>query len=211
MEWPAPDFQHIMTLMNLITELIFASSNPNKAREIQASLPGNFRILSLKEVGFYEEIPEPFDTLEENAKHKAVTVAKALSINCFAEDTGLETEALDGAPGVRTARYAGEKANNQQNIEKLLSELEGKMTRKARFKTVIALVLDGETYLFTGICEGVIAEATAGEAGFGYDPVFIPQGSDKTFAEMSLEEKNKYSHRKKAVAGMIDFLKSMQG
>lgn len=190
-----------------MTRLIFASANPNKAKEIQAALPENFSVITMKDAGFQNEIPEPYLTLEENAQHKARTVAKALNANCFSEDTGLETDALDGAPGVRSARYAGEEANDKKNIEKLLHELGSNPLRNARFKTVIVLILDGEEYFFTGICEGKITTSVSGSGGFGYDPLFIPEGAERTFAEMTLEEKNSFSHRKKALSKMIAFLK----
>lgn len=190
-----------------MTRLIFASANPNKAKEIQAALPENFSVITMKDAGFQNEIPEPYLTLEENAQHKARTVAKALNASCFSEDTGLETDALDGAPGVRSARYAGEEANDKKNIEKLLHELGSNPLRNARFKTVIVLILDGEEYFFTGICEGKITTSVSGSGGFGYDPLFIPEGAERTFAEMTLEEKNSFSHRKKALSKMIAFLK----
>ena len=186
--------------------LIFASSNLHKAKEIQAALPEQMFIQTMREAGYEKEIPEPFDTLEENAKHKAFTVHLALAANCFAEDTGLETEALNGAPGVYSARYAGEPANDQRNIAKLLTALDNKPSRSARFKTVIVLYLEGKEYVFTGLCEGSITQTPSGVMGFGYDPVFIPNGASKTFAEMTIDEKNQYSHRKKAVSKMIDFL-----
>ena len=190
-----------------MNRLIFASGNPNKAKEIQAALPENFFVITMKEAGFYSDIPEPYNTLEENAQHKARTVASALNENCFSEDTGLETDALGGAPGVKSARYAGEEANDKKNIEKLLLELGSNPLRNARFKTVIVLILDGEEYFFTGICEGKITTSVSGSGGFGYDPVFIPEGAERTFAEMTLEEKNSFSHRKKALSKMIAFLK----
>jgi len=188
------------------TPLIFASSNKHKASEIARLLPSNYQIHTMREMGFTDEIPEPFATLEENSKHKADTVYRVLGQNCFAEDTGLETEALYGAPGVRSARYAGEPSNDARNISKLLQELKGVSNRKAQFKTVLTLILDGNLYQFTGICTGVIADRPSGEKGFGYDPVFIPDGEQRTFAEMELEEKNHYSHRQKAVQQMIRFL-----
>jgi len=191
-----------------MTKLLFASSNSNKAKEIEAALPNDYSLVTMKDAGFSLDIPEPFQTLEENAMHKTSTLSKTFFVNCFAEDTGLETEALDGAPGVRTARYAGENASDSQNIEKLLSALKDKQNRRARFKTVIALIIGDREILFTGICEGVIAESPVGVGGFGYDPIFIPDGSDKTFAEMSMEEKNKFSHRKKALSKMVEFLNS---
>lgn len=188
-------------------QLIFASGNRHKAEEIEAALPEGFRILTMKDAGVDEEIPEPFHTLEENSKHKARFLAERLQQDCFAEDTGLEVEALNGEPGVRSARYAGEGKDFNANIDKLLLNLSGETNRKARFRTVFSLILDGTLYQFEGICNGTILENKAGTGGFGYDPVFLPDGSDKTFAEMTMEEKNNYSHRKKGLDLMIDFLK----
>jgi XTP/dITP diphosphohydrolase len=188
------------------TLLIFASSNKHKAAEIEKMLPSDYYIQTMKDAGYTEDISEPYATLEENSKHKAETVFRTLGHNCFAEDTGLETEVLDGAPGVRSARYAGEPANDANNISKLLQELYGQLNRKAQFKTVLTLILKGETFQFTGICKGVIANSPSGEKGFGYDPVFIPEGEEKTFAEMTLDEKNLFSHRRKAVQQLIRFL-----
>jgi XTP/dITP diphosphohydrolase len=188
-------------------QLIFASSNKHKAEEIEAALPQGFRITIMKDAGVDEEIPEPFHTLEENSKHKAEFLAERLRQDCFAEDTGLEVEALNGEPGVRSARYAGEGKNFEANIDKLLANMQGKNNRKARFRTVFSLILDGKIYQFEGICNGTILENKAGTGGFGYDPVFLPDGSSKAFAEMTMEEKNSYSHRKKGLDLMIDFLK----
>ena len=188
-------------------QLIFASGNRHKAEEIEAALPEGFRILSMKDAGVEEEIPEPFDTLEENSKHKAQFLAERLQQDCFAEDTGLEVEALNGEPGVRSARYAGEGKNFDANIDKLLLNMQGQNNRKARFRTVFSLILDGKLYQFEGICNGTILENKAGTGGFGYDPVFLPDGSSKAFAEMTMEEKNNYSHRKKGLDLMIEFLK----
>jgi XTP/dITP diphosphohydrolase len=186
--------------------LILATSNANKAREIQSLLPGHFEVITLKDAGIEQEIPEPFFTLEENSRHKASTIYLLTGKDCFAEDTGLETEALQGAPGVHSARYAGEPRNDLRNMEKLLNELNGETNRKAQFRTVMTLVLNGETHLFEGICKGQIAWSPRGTEGFGYDPVFVPDGSTLTFAEMDLEEKNRFSHRKKALFKMIDYL-----
>ena len=191
-------------------ELIFATSNAHKAREIQSLLPQGFRILTLKDAGLEMEIPEPFDTLEKNSYHKAETIYKLTGKDCFAEDTGLEVAHLRGEPGVRSARYAGEPPDDQRNIAKLLSRLEGTSNRSARFKTVITLILSGTVHSFTGICEGSITTNPTGSNGFGYDPVFIPYHSNLTFAEMSLTEKNSYSHRKKALSSMIQFLNHYQ-
>lgn len=188
-------------------QLIFASGNRHKAEEIEAALPPGFKILIMKDAGVEEEIPEPFHTLEENSKHKAEFLSARLNTDCFAEDTGLEVEVLNGEPGVRSARYAGEGKDFSANIDKLLANMQGQSNRKARFRTVFSLILDGKLYQFEGICNGTILENKAGTGGFGYDPVFLPDGSSKAFAEMTMEEKNSYSHRKKGLDLMIDFLK----
>jgi len=188
-------------------ELIFATHNQHKieeAREIAASF---IQIKNLKDIGCFEEIPETADTLSGNALQKAHYVQKRFHVNCFADDTGLEVEALDGRPGVYSARYAGEHCSYQDNVDKLLCEMKGKTNRKACFKTVIALILDGKEYLFEGRVDGQIIENQRGVSGFGYDPVFLPDGFDRTFAEMSEEEKNSISHRGRAIRQMMDFLK----
>ena len=154
------------------------------------------------------DIPEPHDTLNENALEKASTIFKITTTNCFSEDTGLEIESLNGAPGVKSARYAGEDRNFQANIDKVLEELSNKENRKAQFRTVICLIWENQTYYFEGICKGQIARTMQGEKGFGYDPIFIPDGSDKSFAQMSMEEKNSFSHRQKAVTQLFEFLRS---
>jgi XTP/dITP diphosphohydrolase len=193
-------------------ELIFATNNPNKVKEIRNVLGDKLRILPLKEAGIIIEIPEPHDTLEDNALEKAQTIHHLTGKNCFSEDTGLEVAALNGAPGVKSARYAGDKANDQQNIELLMHNLQNQENRKARFRTVITLIWEHQIHYFEGICEGHIAETQLGRDGFGYDPVFVPDGGDgRSFAQMSLEEKNKYSHRKKATALLIDFLNTKIG
>lgn len=189
-------------------ELIFASGNKHKAEEIESALPPGFRIIIMKEAGITEEIPEPFPTLEENSKHKAVFLYDRLKKDCFSEDTGLEVEALNGEPGVKSARYAGENKSFEKNIEKLLQQLNGQTNRNARFRTVFTLILDGQQYQFEGICNGTIKEQNSGTGGFGYDPVFVPEGSKLTFAEMTMEEKNKFSHRKKGLDQMLQFLKN---
>lgn len=188
-------------------QLIFASGNRHKAEEIEAALPDDFRIIIMKEAGITEDIPEPFDTLEENSKHKADFLYNRLQQDCFAEDTGLEVEALNGEPGVKSARYAGDGRDFDANIDKLLTNLQGSTNRLARFRTVFSLIRNGELFQFEGICNGTILENRAGTGGFGYDPVFLPDGSDKAFGEMTMEEKNKYSHRKKGLDLMIQFLK----
>ena len=189
-------------------KLIFATNNQHKADEIRSVVGNDLQIITLKEAGIDIDIPEPYNTLEENASGKSKTIFEMKAINCFSEDTGLEVAALKGAPGVKSARYAGENRSFDANIEKLLLNLAGKADRSARFRTVISLLTDGKETLFEGICEGSIIEEKRGTQGFGYDPVFIPTGSDKTFAEMSMDEKNKFSHRKKGLDQMIRFLKN---
>jgi XTP/dITP diphosphohydrolase len=186
--------------------LIFATNNQNKATEINAILGTAFKISTLREIGLEIDIPEPHATLEENAREKSTTIYKLTQSDCFGEDTGLEVEALLGAPGVRSARYAGEHCNTEDNIKKLLQELATEQNRKARFRTVISLIENGNEYQFEGVCEGMIAWTSHGEQGFGYDPIFIPLGSTKSFASMTLDEKNKFSHRKKAVQKLVTHL-----
>jgi len=190
-------------------KLVFASGNKNKLKEIQQIVGNQFEIISLNELNFKEDIPEPYETLEENALHKAQFIANKFKVNCFAEDTGLLVEALNGAPGVYTARYAGDEKNADNNMSKLLVALKDKNNRAAKFKTVIALILEGEAHTFTGEALGVIAETKSGVAGFGYDPVFIPSQNSITFAEMSAIDKNKISHRKKATQKLINFLNKL--
>ncbi len=190
-----------------MNELIFATNNENKVSEVKVILEGKFKVLSLKEAGIEIDIPEPFDTLEENAKEKARVIYQLTNQNCFSEDTGLETESLNGEPGVKSARYAGESRSFEKNIDKLLIKLENKNNRKAQFRTVICLIMNGKEKFFEGICKGTIIAERRGDSGFGYDPVFIPEGSAKTFAEMRMEEKNTFSHRKKAMEKLIAFLK----
>ena len=189
--------------------LIFATHNQHKADEIRAVLDPAVRIITLAEAGFSEEIPEPFDTLEENASVKSRTIYTRTGQDCFSEDTGLETEALHGEPGVKSARYAGENRSFEANIDKLLARLEGQENRKARFRTVISLLIDGKETRFEGVCEGRILTERRGNQGFGYDPVFVPDGETRSFGEMSLEEKNRYSHRKKATEKLVTFLNSL--
>jgi XTP/dITP diphosphohydrolase len=187
-------------------KIIFATNNQHKVDEIRSALPENFSIISLKEAGITIDIPEPHDTLQENAAEKARTIHQLTKTNCFSEDTGLEVYSLNNEPGVHSARYAGEAKSFDKNIEKLLSKLEDSSERSARFRTVICLVLEGEEYFFEGICEGRIINEKRGAQGFGYDPIFIPTGSGKTFAEMSMDEKNNFSHRKKATDKLVVFL-----
>lgn len=190
-------------------KLIFATNNQHKVEEIRSILPKDFSIVTLKEAGIDIDIPEPHDTLEENAAEKARTIYHLTQTNCFSEDTGLEVYALNNEPGVRSARYAGEEKSFEKNIEKLLLNLNDKPNRAARFRTVICLILDGKEHFFEGVCEGKIMSEQKGHEGFGYDPVFVPASADKTFAEMSLEEKNEFSHRSKAVAGLVVFLNQL--
>lgn len=193
-------------MSNASRQLIFATNNQHKANEINSILGTAFKICTLREAGLEIDIPEPHDTLEENAREKSLTIYKLKNWDCFSEDTGLEVDALGGAPGVKSARYAGDHCSTEDNINKLLSELADKQNRKARFRTVVSLIENGKEYQFEGICEGTIGFTRSGDHGFGYDPVFIPDGATKSFASMNLEEKNKYSHRKKAVEKLVAFL-----
>ncbi|MCA1967177.1 MAG: non-canonical purine NTP diphosphatase [Flavobacterium sp.] len=187
-------------------KLVFASNNKNKIQEIQALVPNTIQIVSLEDIGCTEDIPETADTIEGNAILKANYVTEKYGYNCFADDTGLEVEALNGAPGVYSARYAGEQKDANDNMDKLLSELSDKPNRKANFKTVIALNLNGKQNLFTGIINGKIIEEKIGTNGFGYDPIFVAEGYEKTFAELTMEEKSTISHRGIAVKELILFL-----
>ena len=191
-------------------KLIFATNNQHKVDEIRHVIGTSFELLTLKEAGIDIEIPEPYDTLERNASGKSTTIYQMNKTNCFSEDTGLEVTALNGEPGVKSARYAGEDKSFDKNIDKLLHKLKGKPDTTARFRTVISLILNGEEHLFEGICNGKIIRKRKGHQGFGYDPIFIPDGSDKTFAEMSLEEKSQFSHRKKATGKLVAFLNILE-
>ena len=188
-------------------KLVFATHNLNKLAEIKAILPPHIEIISLSDIGCDQPIEEWGKTIEHNAVIKAKYVWENYHLNCFSDDTGLEVETLDNAPGVYSARYAGPENNAQKNIAKLLRELKDKDQRKARFKTVIALLIDGELNQFEGIINGEISETIEGEGGFGYDPVFIAEGYDKTFAQLSKNEKNKISHRAIAFQKLAEFLK----
>jgi len=190
--------------------LIFATNNKHKLSEISPLIKEQFRVISLAEIGCTEDIEESADTLEGNARLKASFIAETYGYDCFADDTGLEIEALDSRPGVHSARYAGESHNFEANINKVLNELEGKQNRKARFRTIIVLIVNGNEFQFEGAIEGRILEKRRGSKGFGYDPIFIPYGYDKTFAEMPLSEKNKISHRAIAIAKLIGFLKQLK-
>jgi XTP/dITP diphosphohydrolase len=187
--------------------LVFVTNNQNKVIEVRSLLKNEFSILSLKEAGIQADIPEPFDTLEENAREKARVIHNLTTEDCFAEDTGLEVKSLNGEPGVRSARYAGEDKSPEKNIDKLLIKLKNKENRDAQFRTVICLIISGKEKLFEGICKGSIIAERKGTSGFGYDAVFVPYGSVKTFAEMSLAEKNLFSHRKKAIQKLTIYLK----
>ena len=189
-------------------KLIFATNNQHKADEIRAVLKGPVELVTLREAGIDIDIPEPYDTLEENARTKSVTIYKMTGTDCFSEDTGLEVDALGGEPGVKSARYAREGRSFDANIDKLLSQLSGITDRKARFRTVISLLINGKETLFEGVCEGRIIEEKRGNNGFGYDPVFIPDGADRSFAEMDMAGKNQFSHRKKATQKLVAFLNS---
>lgn len=197
-------------------EIVFATNNLHKVGEISAMLSDNFKILGLKELDISEEIPEDHDTLEENASQKAWFIYRRTGRSCFADDTGLEVDSLGGAPGVYSARYSrmGDRVfpdlpPAEGNIKKLLLEMDGLSSRSARFRTVIALIVDGIEHRFEGVCEGSISEIPTGLDGFGYDPVFVPDGYTKSFAEMDLDEKNRISHRAKAVQALVEFLKKM--
>lgn len=190
----------------MTTTLIFASQNSNKIKEIQALLPTNIQIKSLADIDCLIDIPETGNTLEENAVLKANYITQHYGLDSFADDSGLEVEALNGEPGVFSARYAGEQKNSLDNMNLLLENLKNKTNRKACFKTVIALNYLGKQYIFTGIINGEITHEKIGNQGFGYDPIFIPEGYAQTFAEMSLEEKGKISHRALATKQLVDFL-----
>ncbi|MFL9485394.1 RdgB/HAM1 family non-canonical purine NTP pyrophosphatase [Chitinophagaceae bacterium LWZ2-11] len=190
-------------------KLIFATNNQHKVDEIKPVVGSKFNIVTLRDAGIDIDIPEPHDTIAANATEKSTVIHKLTQENCFSEDTGLEVTALNGEPGVKSARYAGEVRNFQQNIDKLLFNLKGKEDRSAQFSTVISLILNNKEYLFEGTCKGKIIEEQKGNEGFGYDSVFIPDGSTKTFAEMSMDEKNMFSHRKKATDKLVDFLQSI--
>lgn len=188
--------------------MIFATSNSHKVDEIRAVLPEGFTVQSLKDIGFTEELPETQDTIEGNSLQKAQYLSEKLGVTCFAEDTGLEIAALDGRPGVYSARYGGPEARFQDNVAKVLGEMEGVTDRRARFKTVITYFSGGKSVQFTGLCEGDILLAPRGNEGFGYDPIFMPAGCNLSFAEMRLSEKNEFSHRRKAVDQFLEYLKS---
>jgi XTP/dITP diphosphohydrolase len=195
---------------NTYSPLIFATNNKYKVEEMGFVIGQHFAILTMKDAGIDIDIPEPHNTIEANASEKSQTIYQMMGINCFSEDSGLEVAALNGDPGVKSARYAGDDRSPDDNIEKLLSNLSGKSDWSARFKTVISLIIDGKETLFEGICEGRIIPERRGLLGFGYDPVFIPEGSDQTFGEMYIEEKSRYSHRTKATQKLVAFLNNLK-
>ena len=190
-------------------KIIFATNNPNKLKEIQSLMPTGIEIISLKDIGCTEDIPETGETIEANAFQKARYLKEQYGYDCFADDTGLEVEALNGAPGVYSARYAGKERSAEANMAKILDDLKEKENRKAQFRTAIALILNGKEQLFEGKVEGHISEAKQGEEGFGYDPIFLPENNSLSFAQMSLEEKGVISHRGRAVRKLVDFLKKI--
>ena len=190
-----------------MNKLIFATSNPNKVREVKEMLDGQYEVLSLKDIGCFEDIPETAPTFEGNALQKARYVYENFGYDCFSEDTGLEIDALNGDPGIYTARYAGPERNADNNMAKAIRELEGKDNRGAQFRTAMALIIGGEEKVFEGIVRGSIRQEKSGEGGFGYDPIFQPDGYDITFAEMDKADKNAISHRGRALRKLIDYLK----
>ena len=189
-------------------DLIFATNNSHKIVEVQALVGNHFTLISLQAAGIDIEIPEPFDTLEENAAEKSRIIFEQTGLSCFSEDTGLMVDCLDGAPGVKTARYAGDHATAAENISKLLQALGSRTDRSARFITVISLLLGDEAMFFKGVCEGRIGADASGTGGFGYDPIFIPNGATTSFAGMDMTEKNRYSHRRKAVDQLVLYLQT---
>ena len=190
-------------------QLVFATNNQNKIKEVQALIPDHIKLLSLKDIGCFEDVPETQLTIKGNAIQKAEYIKEHFGFDCFADDTGLEVDALNGEPGVYSARYAGAQRDANDNMNKLLVELKEKPNRQAQFKTVIALQYNNELYTFTGICKGDITTQKKGDSGFGYDPIFKPAGYDQTFAEMELSLKNKIGHRGKAVNKLVEFLCSI--
>ena len=187
-------------------KLVFATNNPNKVAEVQKMLSNTIELFSLKDINCFDEIEETESTLEGNAKLKAAYITQKFGYNCFADDTGLEVESLNGKPGVYSARFAGEPRNSENNMEKLLSVLKDLENRKAQFRTSICLNLDGKKFLFEGVCKGEILKEKQGKKGFGYDPIFKPEGFNRSFAEMTSQEKNKISHRGIAMQKLVSFL-----
>lgn len=193
----------------MIKELVFATNNAHKIEEVTFAVGNQFKILSLNDIGFDEEIAETGTTFKENASIKTHQISEKFGLDCFGDDSGLEIDALYGEPGVYSARYAGEHGNHEANIKRVLEQMEGVSNRKAQFKTVISLLWKGQEFWFEGVITGVITTALFGQKGFGYDPIFQPDGFDKTFAEMNLVDKNSISHRGKAIQQLIDFLKTL--
>jgi XTP/dITP diphosphohydrolase len=187
-------------------KLVFATNNLNKLKEVQEMLPNSIQLLSLKDIHCFDEVDETETTLEGNAQLKADYITQKFGFNCFADDTGLEVESLDGKPGVYSARFAGEPSNSENNMQKLLVDLETKSNRKAQFRTAVSLNINENKFLFEGICKGEILTSKQGEKGFGYDPIFKPEGFEQSFAEMTSEEKNKISHRGIAIQKLVEFL-----
>jgi XTP/dITP diphosphohydrolase len=187
-------------------KLVFATNNLNKLKEVQEMLPNSIQLLSLKDINCFDEVDETETTLEGNAQLKADYITNKFGFNCFADDTGLEVESLDGKPGVYSARFAGEPSNSENNMQKLLVDLETKSNRKAQFRTAVSLNINEKKFLFEGICKGEILRSKQGEKGFGYDPIFKPEGFEQSFAEMTSEEKNKISHRGIAIQKLVEFL-----
>ncbi len=187
--------------------IIFATNNAHKIGEIQSAIGKVLHVITLREAGIEIDIPEPHDTLEANAEEKSAVIHRLTGRNCFSEDTGLEVAALGGEPGVISARYAGPQRSDKDNISLLLQKLDSNADRRARFRTVISLIWNGDRHLFEGICEGRILAAPTGTNGFGYDPVFAPNGETRSFAQLTMEEKNRYSHRRKAADQLVAFLR----
>lgn len=190
--------------------LIFATNNQHKIEEVSQVIGSRFQVLTLEQAGINIEIPEPYETIKENASAKSRTIYTMTGQNCFSEDTGLEVEALNGEPGVHSARYAGESRSFDENIKKLLKNLKSQTNRQARFLTIISLLLNGKEFFFEGICNGQILYSPKGTGGFGYDPVFVPDGDTRSFGEMSLEEKTYFSHRRKATDKLVAFLQNLE-
>ena len=186
--------------------LVFATNNMNKIKEVQSLIPSEIELLSLKDIGCFEDVPETQNTIEGNAKQKAEYIKTNYNYDCFADDTGLEIEALNNAPGVFSARYAGEQKDSNDNMDLVLANLKNETNRKARFRTVISLIIDGKEQLFEGEAKGEIIKQKCGVDGFGYDPIFKPEGHDITFAEMNMSQKNEISHRGKAVRKLVEYL-----
>ncbi len=198
--------KRLFTIYMTMKKLCFATNNSHKVEEVQAVLGNRFELSTLKQIGCNEELPETGNTLEANSLQKASYLFDNYQVNCFADDTGLEVTALNGEPGVYSARYAGEQRSHSDNINLLLKNLSGKTNRSAQFRTVITLIIDGKVEQFEGVVKGEIIETLRGNEGFGYDPIFIPEGFDRTFAEMSMEEKGKISHRGRAFEKLVQFL-----